>query len=57
MMLDSLPDRGWGVLRDVSFPSILLLAAADIIKVEVTPIPNVWQARLTSHGRYILRGL
>lgn len=49
-ILAALPDRGWGVVRA---PHILvaLLCSADLIRVQVTGTPDVFQARLTGAGR------
>jgi hypothetical protein len=54
--LAELPERGWGVLR-VGNEVVLILAAANLIKVQITPTKNVFQARLTGAGRRYRRGV
>lgn len=50
MILDQLPERGWGVLR-CNWATILVLHEAGLAKVQVTYQPGVYQARLTGKGR------
>jgi hypothetical protein len=52
--LEQLPNRGWGVLRAPGV-AMLLLHAAGLIKVQLSPIDEVYQARLTGSGRAYLR--
>lgn len=54
MVLDGLPERGWGVLRTTE-PIILLLEGAGLIKVQLTANRGVYQACLTGLGRRIRR--
>lgn len=51
MMIDVLPEYGWGVLRNVPFHLVLAYHGAGYIKVQITATPNVYQARLTGAGR------
>jgi hypothetical protein len=50
MILQQLPDRGWGVLR-AHKEIVALYCIAGYIHVQVTGMPNVFQARLTALGR------
>ena len=50
MIIDVLPERGWGVLRE-PFHLVLAYYLAGYIKVQVTGTPDVYQARLTGAGR------
>jgi hypothetical protein len=49
-MLDGLPEHGWGVLR-IPPVAMLVLHGAGLIKIQLTPTPGVYQARLTGAGR------
>lgn len=50
MILDQLPERGWGTLRA---PVALVYAyvMAGLIKAQTTPTRDVFHARLTGAGR------
>lgn len=50
--LDQLPEKGFGVLRDVPDVLIVMYSAVGYIKAQYVPgLPGVYQARLTSAGR------
>lgn len=53
-ILSPLPDRGWGVLR-VPLGLVTVLQSMGLIKVQVTPTKDVFQARLTGAGRKLMR--
>jgi hypothetical protein len=49
-VLDALPERGWGVVR-APLLLVLILEGAGLIRAQVTPTRDVFQARLTGAGR------
>jgi hypothetical protein len=49
-LLQSLPDRGWTLIRGQQL-ALATLLCADLIKVNVTPVPGTYEVRLTGAGR------
>lgn len=54
--LSQLPEKGWGVIR---CPASVMFAlwAGGYIKVQLTPVPNAYNARLTGPGRTLRNSL
>ena len=50
-ILAALPERGWGLVRDVDPLLIVALDTVGLIRAQYTPIPRAFQARLTATGR------
>lgn len=49
-IINSLPARGWAVIE--AHPAVVAYLVLDgYIKAQYTPVPNVFQARLTGKGR------
>lgn len=50
--LGEIQERGWHTVRGYGLMTMIAVERFGLARVQSTGIPNVYQARLTSYGRY-----
>lgn len=50
-IVTELPERGWGLVREVNPFIAVQMALEEVAHVQYTPIQGVYQMRLTQQGR------